>query len=338
MFYRVAFVCGFCALLLTVAACQGPEIATPQTPGQQDRVPTVPVPPPLPPQEGQKQQDPPQDANAVALEMIAQFGDKKLTMQHIRWRSPNPTDQQIAALGESWIEVELLYQEAQKRSLLDDPRVSFLAEMQKKGAIAKELKRQVAGSVQITDEMVLTYYEQNKDKDVRLASIGFAGFSHVTTETLEQAESVLKRIKAGEDINALAKELSVADDADKGGKLRRSTYRRIRTLYGSDFFEKLKAAKQDELIGPVETDDAYEVARKELDIKPELKPFEEVEAYLRGRLQRSEGAKAVKSLLEEIRENNADKIVKSDRLVEAEKAAAQKPPATRGRVGRTPAP
>jgi len=334
MFYRVAFVCGFCALLLTVAACHGPETATPETPGQQDRVPTVPV----PPQEGQKQQVQPQDANTAASEMIAQFGDKKLTMQHIRWRVPNPTDQQIAALGESWIEMELLYQEAQKRGLLDDPKVSFLAEMQKKGSIAKQLKTQVAESVQITDQMVLTYYEQNKDKDVRLASAGFVGFSHVKTKTLEQAESVLKRIKAGEDINELAKALSVADDADKGGKVGRSTYRRIKELYGSDFFEKLKAAKQNELIGPVETDAAYEVARKELDIKPELKPFEEVEAYLRGRLQRSEGAKAVESLLEEIKENNADRIVKSDRLVEAEKAAAQKPPATRGRVGRTPAP
>jgi len=306
---------GFFSILLILAGCKTPQMPAPEGT-------TVQALPPAPSEQTQRQARP-ADANAGSDEVLARLGDKTLTMQHVMWRVPEPTDYQIARLADSWIETELLNEEAQRRGITDDPRVQFLAEMMKKGAIAQELKTRVQESVEITDQMIQDYYQKNKETDVRLMGPTIISFSHVRTQTREEAEDVLKRIKAGDDINELARKLSIYRDADKGGKTRKSL-RAIKTIFGKDFAEVLNKAKVGQVVGPVEIEDegVYEVVRKDGQTKSEPLPFEQVKEYIKTRLLRIERRKAIQALLDRLEKENADRLYKSKRLLEAEKAAA----------------
>jgi len=310
-----------CALLSTVSACQGPATGTSTQP---------------PPNATEALATPGQaeDNNSTDAELLVRLGDKELTMQQVKWRLPDPTDRQIAMLAKAWIRAELLYAEAERRGIPSEPQTQFLAEMQKKGVIAQELERQLRGSVQVTDEMALQYYEKNKDKDFRLFRRGSVTFSHVRTPTREQAESVLNRIKAGEQIEPIAKELSIHPDRENGGFAEKFSLRKIKSSFGNDFAEAIRAAKQGELIGPIELEEqqGYEIARKHEQAPPEPRPFERVKPYIMAHLKRTEGNKAVKSMLEELKEKASDKIIKSQRLIEAEKTAAERPAAGRRRA------
>jgi len=266
-------------------------------------------------------------------EVLISLGDKKLTMGQIKWRYPDPQPPQIVTLANWWIKNELLYAEAVKRGILNEPRARFFAETGRRGGFAQGLAMQVRDAVEVSDETVSAYYEKNKNTDSRLSKQGTLGFSHVRTGTLQEAQAVLERIKAGENINELAKELSIDGDAKRGGIVRRMTYRRVKGRFGAEFLEAIIAAEKDELIGPVEVEgQGYEVARKTEETKPEYIPLEEVQHIIKQRLQGEEAKKAFRELVDSLKKEAADKIVKSPRLIEAEKAAAQRPRMSRSRV------
>ncbi len=310
-----------CVCALVVVGCQTEQATTPQP------VPAAPeqaAQPVATPQQAPQPAATPSAADANASEeVLASVGDQQLTMKHIRWRQPNPSDAQIAWLADSWIETVLLCEEADRRGLTGEPRVQFLAEMMRKGAIASELKRRVSNSVEVTEEMIRQYYDENRQRDRRLSKPGYLGFSHVRTATQEEAQSVLEKVKGGANINELAEKLSIDRDAREQGKVQRASERTIAGRFGKDFLKALKAAKVGEVIGPIEVEDkgVYEVAVKESQVDPEPRPLERVRAYIEARLRRQLASQAVGALVERLQKENADRITKSPRLIEAEKAA-----------------
>jgi len=143
-------------------------------------------------------------------------------------------------------------------------------------------------------------------------------FSHVRTKIREQAEQVLKRINDGEDISAIAKQVSIDKDAARSGNVS-SDYHHIRLRYDKELVEALLEAQENELIGPIKVaDDAYEVALLNRKIEPELVPFEAARDDIRSRLHRKKGRKAYSELLKSLRDAAADKLVKSPRLLQLE--------------------
>ena len=299
-----------CVLLLTIASCSPTETSPAETAGISEIDPAVLESRPLP------------DSNFTSGVIIS-LGDKKLTRTQVSWLSPNASGQaQIAKVANWWLETELLYAEAQKRGITDLPRPGFLADIKQKEAYAKELIAEVRISVDVTDEQVMAYYEQNKDTDPLLKREERISFSHIKTDTLEEANAALERIKAGEDIRELAEELSIHRDAEAGGKVREYTHPMVVQLFGDDFFQALMATEQDELIGPIATDDnAYEIARHDgITEQKNLSPAM-AKNKIRLRLRRSESNKAVVNLLESLKEKAADKIVKSPSITQPDQPA-----------------
>jgi hypothetical protein len=353
MCYKIIFRAGLCVLLLTVAACSAPETPTPRgmaeggkvkTPDSngvetveagETEVPeargvvTVQAGETEAPEAGEAETPEAKrtEADSNAAEVIISLGDKKLTMQHLRWLHPNAGGIQIAKFTKWWLESELLYAEAEKRGITNEPKAKFFSEMMRRSVFGKELESRVKDAVKITDKDVLAYYEKNKQTDRKLAKPGYLSFSHIRTNTLEEAQAVFKRIKAGENINELAKELSIFSDGRRGGVVGKRRYMIVEKRFGTKFLEELRAAKEGELIGPIEVEEddgyEYEVARKKSEIKPVPKPFEEVKDRIQSQLQRTEKNKAYQSLLDSLKNKATGKIVKSPRLIEAEKAATE---------------
>jgi parvulin-like peptidyl-prolyl isomerase len=268
-------------------------------------------------------------ADANASEVIIKLGDEDLTMQEVLWRVPNPDPVQIARLAKSWLETELLYAEAERRGITNLPKAKFFADIMRKNAFAQELQRQVVEAVKISDEDVQAYYENNKNIDQELTTRGALSFSHVRTKTQQEAEAVLKKLKAGDNINQLAKNLSVASDAIRGGAVNQQSYTQVRRLFSADFLDRLSAAEEGQLIGPVAVVTPrkafYEVARKDGEVKPVPLPFDQVKDELKPRLERVAQRAAYQSLLDSLTKAAADRIVKSPTLIEAEKAAPERP-------------
>jgi peptidylprolyl isomerase len=260
----------------------------------------------------------PEEPNSDASVVIISLGDNELTMEQIKWVHPSATDYQIASFVKWWLDNELLYAEAEKRGIADEPKAKFLAELMRKNVFQKELVTRLQDTVKVTDEDVLAYYEKNKQTNPKLMGSGYLGFCHIRTKTLEEAQQVLDRIKAGEKIDDLV--------TRRTGIIDKVTYQHVRARFGTKFFEAIVAAAEGEVIGPIEVKPGhYEVARKDSETKPAPLPFEQLKDNLKSQLERTEKQKVVRDLLDSLKEKTADKIVKSTRLIEAEKSSAQLP-------------
>ena len=311
MLCKIIFRVGLCVVLLAIASCSAPETITSKETAEVSRVETA---------EAKSE-----EAESRASEVIISLGDKKLTMQQVKWVLPGADNQRTAKFANWWLENELLYAEAEKRGVTKEPKAKFIAELMKKKAFSQELVLRVKDAVKISDEKVRDYYETNKDTDFRLKQPGYLNFSHIRTKTLEEAQTVLERIKAGEDINKLAKELSIYGDAEKGGAAKKYVYRTIKRRFGNKFFEAIVAVEKGELIGPIKVgDNAYEVARQEGKIEPKPLPFEKVKEQIRVKLPRIESGKVFGSLVDSLKEEAANKIVKSPLITQTEKPVGDK--------------
>jgi peptidyl-prolyl cis-trans isomerase C len=263
------------------------------------------------------------DSNTPVV--IISLGDKKLTLQQIKWMAPKIDDQTILRAVDWWLENELLYAEAQKRGITKEPKTKFIAELVKKKAIGDQLISQVRDAVKISDEQVRDYYEKNKETDTMLVQSGYLSFSHIAARTLEEAQAAMEKLKAGEDFNSLAKEISIDSDAKNGGAVKNEGYNNVARDYGTRFFDLISTAKQGELIGPVKVKgNIYEIARQEGKIVPTPLPFEEVKAKLKSRLLLIEKRNIPTNLAKLLKEKAAAKIVKSPLLIKTEEAVSKK--------------
>ena len=302
MFCKVVFRVGLCMFLLTAASCSAPEAVTPKS------APETTV------------------KDVSGSEVIISLGDKKLTMQQVEWMQPGADKNTIAKVADWWLGNELLYAEAESRGITGQPKAKFLAELMAKKSFVQQLASQVNDAVKISDEKVLAYYEENKETDPRLKQSGYLSFSHIRTKTQEQAQAALERIKAGEDINELAKELSIHNDAKKGGVAKKYMYKTAKRRFGEEFFAAMTAAKKDDLIGPVKAKgNTYEIARLEGKTEPKILPFEKAKGQIKAKLERTEKSRAFKSLLDTLKENAGDKIVKSPRAIQSGKPDGMRP-------------
>ena len=214
-------------------------------------------------------------------EVIISIGDKKLTMKNLEWMQPNLDDSQIPRLANWWLENELIYDEAVKQGIDKDPKAKFLADLMAKKTFAQQLRSHVQDNVQISDEKLLAYYEENKELDQRLKRRPSISLSHVRTKTLEEAQTVLDRIKAGENINELARQLSISDDAKAGGVMKDAKDYTIRRRFNAELLDKIKAANEKELIGPIRiNEEAYEVVSLDEKVESEILPFEEAKKQI----------------------------------------------------------
>jgi hypothetical protein len=330
MFYKIISCAIICSVIIGAMGCAGGETAGPvnetpivETPAIEEPVVENPV------VETPVVETPAAETPVVetpvktpqgqgADEVIVTIGDKKLTMQNVLWKDPTGDAVEMALLARSWAEIQLLYDEAEKRGITSSPGSQFIAELNRKYAYAAELKKQIIDKVVVTDETALAYYEENKQR-YALDWGGAMGLAHITVASEEEAEKAIQRIKDGEQFTKVCREVSIADDAKRGGVIIRNPYSQVQRKLGRYLLKALAEAKIGEVVGPVEgkEEDTYEIARKTLD-KP--KTFEEMKKAIKRRLLKSEQAKAMLEFMTTLEQAVPGGIQKSQRLIDAEKA------------------
>ena len=290
------------------------------------------------PVEAESAVEPPVEVQAEPVgpeeEIIVSYGEKKLTMRHIEYLQPGADARTIKKIADWWLRTQLLAEEAIARGLDEDPVARYKASLRAKQEYAGALNRHVQNAVQISEEQMRDYYEENKESDRRINEPAKLSFTHVASKTLEESQAIFDRVKAGADIVALAKELSIDYDKRKNGAVKNSTETNVDKRFGGEFLNAILYASQGEIIGPIKATlgmgkgERYEVARFEGKVAGRIKSFDEVKDYIKTMLERAEKDKAVKDLLKSLEEKAGDKIFKSEQ-VRQETPAGESPPQRR---------
>ncbi len=250
-------------------------------------------------------------------DVVLSLGDKELTFQQVKWLRPSTNVEQIARVANHWLDTELLYDEAVEREIQNSSKVKFLSDFTVKRTIANELVTQIRNSTEPTDEDVFELYEKTKEKDRSLKEPMYLSFTHIRTKTMEEAQAVIDRIENGENINELAKELSVYSDAKRGGKVKRFQANTVKNRIGNEFFKAIVSASEGDIIGPIAIKGGfYEVGRHEGKRESVIKPFEKVKGNLRESLRTSLKKKAYTDLINSLRDKANKKIEKTQWMVE----------------------
>ncbi len=272
-------------------------------------------------------------------EVIVSYGEKKLTLRHIEYLQPGADASTIKKMADWWLRTQLLAEEAIARGLDEDPVVRYKVSLRTKQEYADALNRHVQNAVQISEGQMRDYYEENKESDRRINEPAKLSFTHISSKTLEEAQQVLEKIKAGADISALAKELSIDYDKRKSGAVKNVPTTSVNKRFGGEFLNAILYASQGEIIGPIKATsgtgkgERYEVARFEGKVAGRIKSFDEVKDYIKTKLERAAKDKAVKDLLKSLEEKAEGKIFKSEQILKQETHAIKSPP-TRRRMPR----
>jgi peptidyl-prolyl cis-trans isomerase C len=268
-------------------------------------------------------------------EVLVSYGEKKLTMRRVEYMQSTAASMPINKLAEVWLSIQLLSEEAIKQGLDEDPAIRFRADLRAKQMYAEGLKEHVRNSVQISEEQMRDYYEENKEVDRRINEPAKLSFTHVASKTLEESQAIFQRVKAGEDIAALAKELSISYDKRKNGAVKNTTETDVDKRFGSEFLNAILYASEGQIIGPIKATlgmgraERYEVARFEGKVEGRIKSFDEVKDHIKTRLVRAAKDKAVKDLQKTLEEKAGDKIYKSEQILKQETPARGSAPQRR---------
>lgn len=194
--------------------------------------------------------------------VLARVNDEVLTMEELMYQVPadyrNQVDpEQLTEVIDNWINTEILYQEAVRRGLDDDPEVRAIVRAGTKDAVARKLiDKELENKVDIPPSMVDSIYSAKKDS-FRLEEDRFRA-SHIFLETAADAEAVYARLQKGGDFAALARDYSKdRQSAQNGGDI---------GYFGPDdidpaFVAAARELKMGAYSGPVKTSYGYHIIR-----------------------------------------------------------------------------
>ena len=153
-------------------------------------------------------------------EIVARVDNAVLTRQSMKSRMnwEGLREDQESEFVEKWVDRELLYREAKRLRLDKTEALQWELELvEKEYVIQKLLERIYAKKIQITEEEILAYYEQNQDlfrveeEEVKIL--------HILTKERNEARAALQEIQAGKDFSDVARECSIGLFHDQGGQL-----------------------------------------------------------------------------------------------------------------------
>ena len=262
------------------------------------------------------------DPNYDPKEVIAKVGDEVLTREKINWMQENASPDIVKKIADWWIETELLYGDAVKsQEMFQDDMDKYLFELQRKKLyVVKFVEYLQMKEFVISDEEAKEYYEKNKATDINLQNVGQATFTHIESDTLEKAQGVLEKLKAGGDIKELAKTESIAKDAKQGGYMIKIGFGVIQRRFGSEIAAQIEKAELNKLIGPLKNkNEKYEIISVESLKKTEILPLEKARKKIDATLLGKKREQYFSDYRENLKKDNAEKIYRSpilDKIVE----------------------
>jgi len=113
------------------------------------------------------------------------------------------------------VKKEMLYQEALKKGLDKNPEfVSKVGDFRKISLVGMLLEQVIEEKAKLTDQDIKDYYEKNKED---FAPVLQLRASQIVVKTQDEANSILERLKRGEDFAKIARQSSIDPGSAKNG-------------------------------------------------------------------------------------------------------------------------
>lgn len=243
--------------------------------------------------------------------VILTIGNEKITAQEfdqivealpeqVRAQVRGPQKRQFA---EQLVRVKVLYQEALKRKLDENPRLQTQIELQKENILAGFLMQEMTANAQVDDATARQYYEQHKSEyesvhahHILIRTKGSPlpiqpGKKELSDEeALAKAQELRKKLLAGEDFATLAK--AESDDVRSGangGDL--GIVKHNQTV--PPFEQAVFSLPPGQLSEPVKTQFGYHLIKVD---QHETKTFDEVKADVEKKARPELARSAVENL------------------------------------------
>lgn len=260
--------------------------------------------------------------------VLAKVGKEKITEADIfskismlppQFRARYETPEGKKKLLDQTVKFSLLSQEARKLGIDKKEDVAKKIKEIADNIIIQELtKQEISDKITVTDEEIKTYYKENKEKYVKpekvkanliLFEVKEDDVPDVKKKKEKQAEKTLKRLKKGEDFEALAKELS--DDKrtkKRGGSTGFFSKGKRKNTYGEIFEEKVFSLKKGEMSDVFEDKKGFYIV-KVADKKPqEEQTLEEVKKKIERRLKQEKQKESYENYIEGLKKKYPVKI------------------------------
>ena len=157
------------------------------------------------------------------VSIVAQVEDRYLTKEALEKRIPPPFASTISPkekqrLVENWIEEELLYREAIRQELDQDPELSERIDRAVRQLLVSELMaRTHARDAEVSEDEILTYYEEHRadfERDQLELRV-----QHLIVADRNAQTRAWNRLQKGEFFEQVAREVSIDQSAINGGDL-----------------------------------------------------------------------------------------------------------------------
>jgi peptidyl-prolyl cis-trans isomerase C len=206
------------------------------------------------------------------------------------------------------------YEKALKSTGLTEKELNEL--MRKEIVINNLIEKEVVAKVTVTDAEAKKFYDENKDKFKREES---ARASHILIgvdekasaedkkKAKEKAESIRKKIAAGEDFATLAKKESTCPSASRGGDL--GFFSKGQMV--PEFEKAAFALKPGEVSNVVETKFGYHIIKLQEKKPAGTVTFDEAKKNIEGYLKSQKVREGVNAYLDKLRKQAKIEIMKS---------------------------
>ncbi len=156
--------------------------------------------------------------------VVAEVNGQKLTEEYLLAQFPaeyraNLTSEDLDKAIQSWVELEILYQEGVRQKINEDRQVLDLIDQARKTIIARRfLESAIGPSINVTDSEMHAAYER---ESARFTSNEEAvNLSHIVLRSEGAAQAVYKRLQAGENFAQLVMDYSEdTSSAKRGGDI-----------------------------------------------------------------------------------------------------------------------
>ena len=188
--------------------------------------------------------------------------------------APVPRDRLLDDL----IKQELLYQEAVRKNLRDNPDVSKRLTLVTQSILSQAAMQDFLANSPITDADIQAAY----DREITSGGLEYKA-SHILTKSEDDAKAVIKKLDNGGNFSELAKQHSIGPSAPKGGDLGWFNAQQMVPPFSQAVVVLKDGAYSKE---PVQTQFGWHVIYRENSRPVQPPPLESVKAKLKAKLQK----------------------------------------------------
>lgn len=197
----------------------------------------------------------------------------------------------------------LVYQAALQEGLDRDSTIAAWLQDKKKSLLLEALRREdVVQRAEVDSAMARQYYDDHPQMFMELEEIRVA---EVLVATRAEAESLLRRLRAGEPLATLAGRHTLRTD---GGQYHIHNHPSERRVFGA-LYDSVVAAPVGVLTGPVALDEGYSIFEVQERIPPRPTPFAEAASRARWWVQKQQEKSLFAALFTRLRAQYADRVV-----------------------------